>query len=184
MSPEKHGTTRQLVLEAIIALKRENGGISPTHAEIAARVFYSISNIKHHLYVAQSKGLLSFDGRRNITIPGERYLSPVEALEYAAMKQRIADLEALTSEQARDIEALQANFERETVYFKAKRINSAHLLEQCRCKLTAARKERDSLKLQLAIVRMGIAYPALQTFKFDPTAIILGGKAQRPQVSA
>jgi hypothetical protein len=179
----KQGITRQTVLEAIIDLKRDNNGISPTHAEVATKAFYSVSNVKHHLYVLQSKGALEFDGRRNIRIPGERYLSPSEAREYDAMKQRLADLEAQNAEQARDIETLQREFDRETMFFKAKRRNSAHLLDQCRCKLTAARKERDNLRLQCAMLRLGITYPS-QEFRFNPAAIILGGANQRPVISA
>ena len=99
------------------------------------------------------------------------------------MHQRIAELEELTAEQARDLEQLQTEFERETMFHRAKRKNSAHLLEQCRVKLNTVRSERDNLRLQVAMLRIGATYPMTE-FKFNPAAIILGGKQSRPTISA
>jgi len=183
--PIDYRTTREKILECIISYKRENAGLAPSYQDIADRVFVSKSSVPYHLWKLEAQGLIKANGRRNITVLSERYLSPTESAALDAMHEQAEQQAGRIAELERDVDQLQDSMDREIRYWKTRAKNTANLLEQTRTHLNAVRSERDTLKLQIAVSALTTAYPiARRAWQFDPSLIILGNGPQRPTISA
>lgn len=140
----KPSKSRQMVLEALIAFKTENDGLSPPVSVLAERSGFSESSVKYHLLRLQNDGAIE-KTPHGLKVLGGRWLPPAEGPGESAAAPAgdpPADIEQLRREHEHFKRASEMNLE------EADHARAA--VAKLEGQLAAARSENKRLRIERA----------------------------------
>lgn len=135
-------STADLIFEYIVGYKSDHDGLAPDVASIGQACGVNISTVRYHLPRLENEGLITCDGRRQITVTGGQWLAPGE-------RPPTPD-----SDDDPAVARLLQDADYEVTFWKGKARNAQHLLAQVRQKLLTARDRLERLEqADRAIIR-------------------------------